>query len=253
MSAVLARHADRATRCAALTNYLPCAHRSSAVCAVRPLARSQLCVCAKVPALVARVRKALAEGYAPIIGLQSTGEAALERAIAEDGDLRAPISLCAAMLTQFIQKCVPHRLQPLLPVRKKSSKPCCSLPSARALAAQFSDEHRSQSEAAKGACQSGGAPCFLCRRPRQRPCRLRFRTIQCGHAQSCGAGPFQPPRYRRAHTLAVERAAAWMQHCRLLALRRTACSRPIRAGADHVFGERASMMHRLCPFGIGSG
>ena len=63
----------------------------------------QLCVCAKVPALVERVRRALADGMSPIIGLQSTGEAALERAAAEDGDLRAPISLCAAMLVNFIE------------------------------------------------------------------------------------------------------------------------------------------------------
>ena len=67
----------------------------------------QLCVCVKVPALVERVRAALADGYAVVIGLQSTGEAALERAVASDGDLRAPISLCAAMLLGFVESHFP--------------------------------------------------------------------------------------------------------------------------------------------------
>ena len=67
----------------------------------------QLCVCCKVPALVDKVKWALSQGFAPIIGLQSTGEAALERAVAADGDLRAPISLCHAMVTAFIENNFP--------------------------------------------------------------------------------------------------------------------------------------------------
>ena len=62
----------------------------------------QLCVSCKVPALVARVKSALELGYAVVIGLQSTGEAALERALAADADLQAPISLCRAIAQGFL-------------------------------------------------------------------------------------------------------------------------------------------------------
>ena len=57
----------------------------------------------QVPALVERARAALADGYAIVIGLQSTGEAALEKALAADADLRAPISLCRAIVLGFLE------------------------------------------------------------------------------------------------------------------------------------------------------
>ena len=63
----------------------------------------QMCVSCKVPALVRRVRAALDEGYAVVIGLQSTGEAALEKAVGADADLRAPISLCRAIAQGFLE------------------------------------------------------------------------------------------------------------------------------------------------------
>ena len=50
-----------------------------------------------------RVRAALADGYAVVIGLQSTGEAALERAAAADGDLRSLVSLCRGILIGFLE------------------------------------------------------------------------------------------------------------------------------------------------------
>ena len=56
-----------------------------------------------MPALVERARAAQADGYAVVIGLQSTGEAALEKALAADADLRAPISLCRAIVLGFLE------------------------------------------------------------------------------------------------------------------------------------------------------
>ena len=82
----------------------------------------QLCVCAKVPALIQRVKKALREGYAPIIGPQSTGEAALDRAVAADSDLREPISLCQAQLLGFIENNFPTSLAPDQKVAKDVTK-----------------------------------------------------------------------------------------------------------------------------------
>jgi hypothetical protein len=61
-----------------------------------------LCVSAKVPAVVARARTALAEGRCVVIGLQSTGEAATAALGARPGDAVGWVSSAAATLRGFI-------------------------------------------------------------------------------------------------------------------------------------------------------
>ena len=64
----------------------------------------QLCVSCKVGRLVALVRDALAQGMCAVVGLQSTGEAALERALSGcDGRLAEPVSLCRSQLALYIE------------------------------------------------------------------------------------------------------------------------------------------------------
>ena len=64
----------------------------------------QLCVSFKVGALVAAVRRALDEGHCAVIGLQSTGESALERLEGiREQSCAGLFSLCSVMLQGFIE------------------------------------------------------------------------------------------------------------------------------------------------------
>ena len=82
----------------------------------------QLCVSLKVGRLVELVRAALANGECAVIGLQSTGEAALERALSADGTLSEPVSLCRSMLHQFVDGQFPTSRQIDAKLKKDTEK-----------------------------------------------------------------------------------------------------------------------------------
>jgi len=99
----------------------------------------QLCVGFKVPALVAEVRAALGSGSCVVVGLQSTGEAALERVgDSASGEL---YSLCAEMLRSFIA----HNFPTTRHADKELAK---SLAKAEAAAARAIEAHAAARAAA---------------------------------------------------------------------------------------------------------
>ena len=67
-----------------------------------------LCVSMKVPGLVKEVRSALKSGYAIIIGLQSTGEAAADALNLEPGCQCEFISVCREIMIQFVLNHFPN-------------------------------------------------------------------------------------------------------------------------------------------------
>ena len=97
----------------------------------------QLCVSLKVDELVRVVRGALAAGQSVVIGLQSTGEAALDRAVSSDEVLSAPISLCRAMVCAFIDGQFPTARQVDPALTKEAAKLTKQLEQARAASAHF--------------------------------------------------------------------------------------------------------------------
>ena len=97
----------------------------------------QLCVSLKVDELVRVVRGALAAGQSVVIGLQSTGEAALDRAVSSDEVLSAPISLCRAMACSFIDGQFPTARQVDPALTKEAAKLTKQLEQARAASAHF--------------------------------------------------------------------------------------------------------------------
>ena len=84
------------------------------------------------------VRAALAAGRSVVIGLQSTGEAALDRAVGSgDEALSAPISLCRAMLCTFIDSQFPTARQVEPALAKEAARLSKQLEQARATSAHF--------------------------------------------------------------------------------------------------------------------
>lgn len=61
-----------------------------------------LCVSMKTPSIVKEAREALAAGQCVVIGLQSTGEAAMDALQRKPGDVTGFVSVCREILVQFV-------------------------------------------------------------------------------------------------------------------------------------------------------
>ncbi|KAF0732932.1 hypothetical protein Ae201684_010041 [Aphanomyces euteiches] len=71
----------------------------------------QLCMCMKVPFIISTVKDSLASGHCVVIGLQTTGEASMERSNIADGKATSLISLCERILIDFISLHFPTKIK----------------------------------------------------------------------------------------------------------------------------------------------
>ncbi|KAF0687318.1 Aste57867_20928 [Aphanomyces stellatus] len=71
----------------------------------------QLCMCLKVPFIIETVRECLASGQCAVIGLQTTGEASMERSNLLDSKSSTLVSLCERILIDFVTLHFPTKIK----------------------------------------------------------------------------------------------------------------------------------------------
>ncbi|RHY55925.1 hypothetical protein DYB34_001416 [Aphanomyces astaci] len=70
----------------------------------------QLCMCLKVPFIVSTVKACLASGHCAVIGLQTTGEASMERCNLVDSKTDSLVSLCERILIDLVTLHFPTKI-----------------------------------------------------------------------------------------------------------------------------------------------
>lgn len=78
---------------------------------IRPALRRAMREAAQIPVVVEEAKKALAEGYAVVIGLQSTGEASADALGLQPGDVCGFVSVARELLSRFIATHFPVRIE----------------------------------------------------------------------------------------------------------------------------------------------
>ncbi|ETW05982.1 hypothetical protein, variant [Aphanomyces invadans] len=81
----------------------------------------QLCMCMKVPFIVSTVRDCLASGHCAVIGLQTTGEASMERSNLADSKSDTLVSLCERILIDLVTLHFPTKIKLVQPSKFAST------------------------------------------------------------------------------------------------------------------------------------